>query len=158
MALIRFQFCFPRTSRSDSSAEPGKNTPHSVKAGQQILELGEFDLKFTLFRYGAACKNVQYELTPVDDTDAEMFIQIAQLSRRKLMVANDEIDVERFDPSFHFVQLSFADVRCWMYVASILCHDFYDFPAGGMTERLQFFQCRLKMMVGMVDRFYANDQ
>lgn len=61
------------------------------EAGEQIFELGQFDLELPLLGLGALGKDIEDEARPVDDLTLEGLLQIPLLGPSQILVENDQV-------------------------------------------------------------------
>ena len=67
--------------------------PAPDETGQHVLELRQLDLPLAFARARAPGKNVQDQLRPIDDLALQLLLELPQLSRRQLVVEDDDVDV-----------------------------------------------------------------
>jgi len=67
--------------------------PKASEPGEEVLELGELDLKFAFFGAGPLGENVQDERGAVQDLAVEYFFEVATLSGREFVVEDNSVDV-----------------------------------------------------------------
>ena len=70
---------------------PGQRLAPAAQPGQQVLQLGELDLRLALLAAGVLGEDVQDQRGPVDDLDLDRAFQAAQLARGQLAVADDGV-------------------------------------------------------------------
>ena len=68
---INFQLRFPRATRADATRLAGQVMPHPGETRQKILQLGELDLQSTLTAPRALRKNVENQLSSIEDLSRE---------------------------------------------------------------------------------------
>ena len=70
---------------------PGQRLAPAAQAGQQVLQLGQLDLRLALFALRVLGEDVEDQRGPVDDLDLDLLLEVAQLGRRQLAVADDRV-------------------------------------------------------------------
>ena len=75
-----------------------------------MLELREFDLKFTFARAGALRKDVEDQRRAVEDLDLEDFFQVARLRGGKFIVEDDRVHRVLFAIRGELDGLALADI------------------------------------------------
>jgi hypothetical protein len=108
----------------------------TTKAGKQVVELREFDLRLTFAGLGVLGENVQDDRGPVDDLDFDGILECAALARGEFSVGNHSVSTNGHDNFVEFFDLSAAKVRGWVWVRLTLKHTIKD----NRTSRLA--QCR----------------
>src|SRR5207248_2865420 len=93
-AAIRFQFRLAGSARADSTAEAREGVAGAGEPRQQVFQLGELDLQLAFARAGATGEDVEDQLRAIDDLAAHLFLDVAKLRRRQLVVEDDDVDVE----------------------------------------------------------------
>src|SRR5260221_9820678 len=87
--------------------------PLTGKSRQAIFVLGQFDLQRSFARIGVLREDVQDERRTVNDLDviAKGFFQFSLMARRKLIVENDHIGLERSDFLTYLLGFAGANIR-----------------------------------------------
>jgi hypothetical protein len=88
-------------------------------------------------------EDVQDQRGPVDDLDLDLGLQLAQLGRRELTVADDRVRAGRLDHLGQLQDLAGADVGGRVRPVTPLHEPFEDLGAGGLGEPGQLGQGRL---------------
>src|SRR5205807_6578213 len=88
-AAIRFQFRLAGSARADSAAEAREGVAGAGEPRQQVFQLGELDLQLAFARAGATGEDVEDQLRAIDDLAAHLFLDVAKLRRRQLVVEDD---------------------------------------------------------------------
>ena len=88
-ASIELQLAFTRPARTNSTSLTAKHNPLPNQARQQVLELGQMHLKFSLMTPSSHGKNIQNQLHTVNDLGAQAFFQIDILARCQTVIDND---------------------------------------------------------------------
>jgi hypothetical protein len=115
----------------------GPQTPH---AGHVVLQLRELDLELALGRVGVVGEDAEDHGGAVDDGDAELLLEVALLARRQLVVAGDDVGVQRLDALLDLRQLALADVGVGVRRLAVLDLLAHDRDAGGAQQLLQLGQ------------------
>jgi len=97
-APVDLEFRLTGTARTDAGAGgdpaaslPGQCCAPATEAGNQVVELSEFDLGLALPGARMLGEDVEDERGAVDDLDLEPFLKVAQLARRELAVTDDGV-------------------------------------------------------------------
>src|SRR3990172_1533653 len=79
-SAVRFELLLPWAALADAAFLALELGVQRHQLGQQVRELGQFDLKLPLPRAGAPGENVQDQLSSVHDSTADAFGQVAGLN------------------------------------------------------------------------------
>ncbi len=79
----------PRVPMPPPSRE--SSTAASAQPRQQVVQLGQFHLQLSFAAPGAAGKNIQNQLGPVDHPQVQLALEVAQLGGREVVVDDDQI-------------------------------------------------------------------
>lgn len=117
--------------------------PHARQAGEEVLELGEFDLELAFACARTLGEDVQNQARAVNDFRACEFFEIPGLDGREVVVKDDEVEVVLVAESSEFV--SFAGANEVGGVDACTCADQLgnDLHARSGGERAQFFQAHV---------------
>ena len=66
-AAVNFQFCFAGTGAADAAGQTGKGSVQMRQPRQQVFQLRQFHLNFSFTAVGAPGKNIQNNLSAVDN-------------------------------------------------------------------------------------------
>jgi len=112
-AAIDFELGLTWSARADAAGLPREVAPHAGEAGEEVLELGEFDLQATFAGARPARENIENQLGAIDHLTVREFLEIAALRGGKLVIENHGGRVF-FPRGFgDFTGLAFADVKRW---------------------------------------------
>ena len=81
-AAVDLELGFAGAACADAAGLSREVTPHAGEAGEEVLELGEFDLQTALAGAGSGGENVEDQLAAVDDLPVGDFFQISALRGR----------------------------------------------------------------------------
>ena len=107
---VCLQFFLSRSSRSNAASQTGKGFSQAGQAGKPVLQLGHFHLKLSFSCSGMLRENVQNHQRAVHDLHLQLFLQAAELGRRKLVVADHAVCPQLFCQKAHFFYLSFSNI------------------------------------------------
>jgi hypothetical protein len=83
--------------------------PETRQAGQQMLQLRQFNLQLAFASASPLSENVQDQRGPIQHLAVENFLQVAALSRRKLIVEDYGVDLRLLTVQREFVGFSLAN-------------------------------------------------
>src|SRR5690606_27881482 len=89
---------------------PGERLAPAAQPGQEVTELRQFDLCLALPAARVLGEDVQDQGGAVDDLDPGLLLQVAQLARGQLAVADHRVRAGGGDHVAQFVELAAADV------------------------------------------------
>ena len=95
---------------ADAAAESFQVGPLAREAGEEVLVLGEFDLKLALASAGVAGEDIEDEGGAVDDLFADFCLEVALLGGAEFVVEDYDISFELVLKVAYFFQLALADV------------------------------------------------
>ena len=78
-------------SSADTALLLAKVGPHAGKPGKHILHLSQFYLGLGLSGLRPGGKNIEDQVTAVEDLDLQHLFQVAQLTRAEFVVKNDHV-------------------------------------------------------------------
>src|SRR3990167_5859830 len=108
-SAVDFQLGFPGTARPDPAAEAGEMAPAPGQARQEILELGQLDLKLAFVAPRPLGEDIEDQLAPVDHSKLELRLQITLLCRTQIFIKNHQVrfflpdlsaDLLHFSPAY----------------------------------------------------------
>ena len=108
---VRLQLRLARASRSDAAAESLEVLPHAAHARQVVFELRQLDLQLPFRGDCVLGKDVEDQLRPVDDPNAELVLEEALLRRLELVVDEQALGRRGAEALLQLVQLAATDVR-----------------------------------------------
>src|SRR5690606_41952964 len=96
---VRLQLRLTGTTQTDTTGGaarpaaclPGQRLTPTTQARQQVLQLGQLDLRLALPGPRVLGEDVQDERDPVDDLDLELLLQLAQLAGRQVPVDDHRV-------------------------------------------------------------------
>jgi hypothetical protein len=88
---IHLQLGLARAASPDPSTEPREGLTMPREAGEEIFELGQFNLELPLFGLGALGEDIEDEARPVDDLALEGLFQIPLLRPGQILVEDDQV-------------------------------------------------------------------
>src|SRR5213078_2028411 len=104
-AAIELDLRLADAARADAAGLPLQVRPGARQARQRVLELRELDLRARLAAARAAREDVEDQAAAVDDLRADDLLQIARLSRREVVVEDDERGAGRMNQSLELLRL-----------------------------------------------------
>lgn len=110
------------------------------QAGQQVLELRQFDLQRALARARVLGEDVEDDGSAVEHADIERRLQMALLRGGQFVVGDDGVGVEGGNLIAYLYQLAFAKVGCRHGFTQPLVEAADDISAGGGGELSEFVQ------------------
>ena len=99
---------------------PGQRRTPAAEPGNQVVQLGELDLRLALLGPGVLGEDVQDQRGPVDDLDPQPLLQVAQLAGGQLAVTDDGVRAGGLDDLDQLLDLAGADVGRAVRVAAAL--------------------------------------
>src|SRR6185437_10465698 len=106
---VRFQFCFAGPACPDAAAQPRHLHAASRQSGQQVIELGKLNLQLPFPGASSRGKDVEYQLSAVDDFAVESTLKIPQLRGAEFAVEDNGIDEIATHARLDLVYLSGPD-------------------------------------------------
>ena len=128
------------TTCADTPFDAFEVCPHPLESSSRVLELSQLDLKSRFSRAGVRGKNVENQFASVDNDPLGFLFEMSTLTRRQIVVENDQFGTCRIDQVFQFNNLSFAETRSRMGTATHLDQLADDFDASGFHETFQFIK------------------
>ena len=89
---------------------PGHRLTPAAQPRQQVLQLGQLDLRLALPALGVLGEDVEDQRGPVDDLDLDDVLELAQLAGGQLAVADDGVGAGGDDDVAQLLGLAGADV------------------------------------------------
>ena len=87
---IGLELRLTRTARADPALGPRQMGPHALQPRAHVLELCEFDLESRFGGPSPQREDIENQLGPVHDPNADSFLESGALGRRKIFVEYDE--------------------------------------------------------------------
>src|SRR6185436_15378794 len=125
---------FAGSACADAAAEPGQRRAGADEPRQQVLELRELDLQLALARPRPPREDVENQLRAVDDLAADLFLDLAQLRRRQLVVEDDDVDGGFRRRRGQALHLARAEERRRIGLGALLEDPERDLGAGRLRE------------------------
>ena len=139
-AAIGFEFLFARAACADATTEAGKFFAASGEARKQIIQLREFHLQLAFARAGMRGKNVEDELSAINDAAANSLLHVAKLNGREVVVHDDERDTMKFRFHADLVNLAAANECGWIERFANLQQGACDVCAGADGQFLKLLE------------------
>ena len=114
---------------------PGQRLTPTAQSGQQVLQLGQLDLRLTFLALGVLGEDVEDQRGAVDDLDLGALLQVAQLRRGQLTVTDDRVGAGGEHHRAKIVDLAAADVRGRVGSGTTLDEPFEHLRTGGLGQR-----------------------
>ena len=114
--------------------------PHPGQPRQQVLTLGQFDLRFRIGRGRTLHENIENQTCPVVNLIFENPVEVAQLRRSQFVVENHVGDLVLLDVSRDLGQFTLADERFRRRVGQPLSKPFDRSDPGRLGQKLQFVE------------------
>ena len=100
--------------------EPLEVLPHAPHALQRVLELGQLDLELALGGVRVLGEDVQDDRRAVDHPHLQRILERALLARRKLVVRDDHLCIDRRQQLAQLVELARPEVGARIGAAAVL--------------------------------------
>ena len=117
---------------------PRQRLAPAAQARHQVLQLGQLDLRLALLGPRVLREDVQDERGAVDDLDLELLLQLTQLTRRQLTVADHRVRAGRLHHVAQLGDLAGADVRRRVRLVTTLHDAFEHLGTRGLGEAGEF--------------------
>ena len=140
VAAVGFQLRLAGAAGADAAALPGQAGSHPGQAGQEILILCQLHLESALGGFGPLRENVQNQGAPVQNGDAQNFLQNPDLGGGEGVVENCHIGLGVFGQLADFRCFAGADEGPGIRRAAVLEHFGGALTPGCLQERLQLVQ------------------
>ena len=88
---VYLQLRFPRATGADATAESRQMGPLAGQTRAQIFELGQFNLQFSRLTLGALGKDIENELTAIDDFQLQRAFKVTLLGGRQIIIKDHNI-------------------------------------------------------------------
>src|SRR5512141_1000489 len=118
---VRFKLCFTGTSAADATTQAREAYSLAGETWEQITELCQFDLHFPFSTMCSLCKDVEYQLGPIDDGEVGDFINGAQLCRGQILIEDEQVCT--FLHGLHQHVLEFATPQLKAMMAALCALD-----------------------------------
>ena len=112
----------------------GQCATPATHPGDEVLELGELDLRLALPGLGVLGEDVEDEHGPVDDLDVEEFLQGDHLTGTEFTVGDDGVRSGLDDHLAQLLDLAGTDVGAGIGLVATLVEHVDDLGAGGLGQ------------------------
>src|SRR5439155_8354820 len=106
---VDLQLRLPRASRPDAASEPAHRLAPAPEPREQVVELGQLDLRLPLLRVRVQGEDVQDQGGAVDDLDLEPRLEGAQGAGAELVIEDDELGPGRVEQTVQVLDLALPD-------------------------------------------------
>ena len=110
-APIDFEFCFAGTASADSAHQPRHLNARAGQARQHVFQLRKLDLNLSFAALRALGKDIEDELSAIDDLEVGRFVDRAHLRGREILIEDDRVRAELQAANDQLIELAFADQR-----------------------------------------------
>ena len=139
-AAVGLELGLARTARADAARLALQVLPHAGEPRQRVLELRQLHLQPRLARARAAGEDVEDQLRAIHHLAPERLLEVAHLGGREVVVEDDHVGIQRFDPRLDLLELALADEGGRMHGAALL-HDRVEHARpGGVGEPRQLLK------------------
>jgi hypothetical protein len=139
-SAVRLELCLAGPAHADAAAELLEVRPHPRQPRQRVLELRELDLHLGFARSRAGGEDVEDELSPIDDARAQRLLDVVPLTRRELVVEDDQRRVLLAHHRLELLELALAQVRPRVRTVELLRELADDDGSRGVGEPLELAQ------------------
>ena len=126
-----------------AGAEALEVRPEPAHAREVVLQLRKLDLELALGRVRVVGEDVEDDRRPVDDRDAERFLDVALLARQQLVVTGDQVRVRVLDGAFQLLELAAPEVTVGVGLLAPLDELAHSRDAGRAEQLAQLREVRL---------------
>jgi hypothetical protein len=102
----------PATASYPAAGLPRQRLTPATQSRQHVLELGKLDLRLALAAARMLGEDIQNQRGAIDDLYLHDVLELAQLTRAQLAIANHRVRASRSDDFGQFRGLASADVCC----------------------------------------------
>src|SRR5438094_10055380 len=99
----------PRTTGPDPASEPAHRLAPAAESREQVVELGELDLRLALLRVRVQSEDVKDQRGAVHHLDLEPRLQRTQGAGGELVIEDDELGPGNVEQTVQVLDLPFAD-------------------------------------------------
>ena len=121
-------------ARGATTDLPGQRLTPPAQAREQVVQLGQLDLRLALPGAGVLGEDVEDQRGPVDHLDLELVLEVAQLAGRELAVADHGVRAGGLDDVAQLGDLAGADVGGGVGAAAALDQAVEHHRPGGLGE------------------------
>ncbi len=130
-AAVDLELSLAGAAGADAAALAGKVCPHAGEAREEVLKLGELDLKAALAGVSALGEDIEDELGAVEDLAGGEFFQVAPLGGGELVIEDDRGDLLDAALLGDVLGLALADIEGGGGLVEFLGDGADDIGAGG---------------------------
>ena len=149
-APIEFELLFAGPLEADTAFLAFQMGPEAAQAGDEVVELGQFDLKAAFQREGALGEDVEDELGAVHDAHAQNFLEGASLCGGQVVVEDHESGLGGLEVGGDLLGLATADVGGRIQNPKAAEGFTGDFGLGGVGQRAQLAEGVVDFGAGLV--------
>ncbi len=142
-APVRLDLALSRAPRPDPAAEALEVAPQAAHAREVVFELGQLDLQLALGARSVVGEDVEDDRRAVDHRQPQRLFEIALLACAQLIVAGDQIGVERARELLGLTHLARAEIAVGMGVLTPLDQLAHDRDTGGAQQLAELGQLAL---------------
>ena len=134
---------FARTTHSDAALLALQVGPHAGQSGQQVLVLGQFDLRSRIGSLGAGRKNIEDEVGAVHDLDLQKFLNVFELRGAELVVEDYEVNLVFAHVFFDLVHFAGTQEEFGVGTVEFLGKEGHRLRSGGFGQKAKFVEVLL---------------
>src|SRR6516164_2020111 len=139
-AAIELELLLARSTRPDSTSEPRKQRASPSQARQEVIELGQLNLKLALAGARPPREDVENKLGPVDDLEPECQLEVAELGGGEVVLEDDTIRTRAVRQSLDVSNLSASEQRSGVRMRRVLHRTTKHLAAGARGQLRQLFK------------------
>ena len=155
-AAVGLDLGLARSARTDTTGRASRATTGLATQGltpatqtrQEVLHLGQRHLRATGLAAGVLSEDVEDEPGAIDDLDLDDVLQVAQLPRAQLAIADDRVSACQHDEFAEFARFARPDVRRRIGPITPLDDAIEDQCPRGLREGGQLAQAALRLLGG----------
>ena len=145
-APVGLELRLARAPGADAAAEARELGAVARQAREQVLQLGELDLRLPFPRPRALREDVEDELRAIDHPQVQRLFEMPQLGGRQLVVADHQVDALLVAGRREFEQLAASEEGGRVRLRPLLDHPERRAAARGAHEAAEF----LERLLGLV--------
>ncbi len=146
-APVHLQLFLSRASRPDPAAQTGKGVAQSGEPCRPVTELCQLYLDLAFSGNRMRGKDIQDQQCPVNDLALQLLLQVIELHRGKLVVADDAGCLLLPDQVFQLFYFSFSNIGLGMHGLPVLDQPSRNRGTCGPGKCLQFVQGFLRKLI-----------
>ena len=155
-AAVGLDLCLTGAAHADTAALTLEVGPHARQSRQQVLVLGELDLRLGAGRLRAAGEDVEDEARAVEDFHLQLALDVRHLLRGQVVVENHQADVVVLDVGAQLLELALAHVGARVGVVELLHEHLFGDGTGGVGQKGQLGQILHGFQIGLL-RCHQSD-